>query len=235
MRGASRDAGAAHDAGIYIVKLRIAGVMRLRSSRLARMRRLSRRHQPGMHVSNLLPERRHIHNQIFDDRQVAKRRDRDMPVPFNFFAERGTAGQLLSAVDRHRTRTANRRAARIAECQAPIALLFDANERVEHRHPAADVESNLLRMRCRIDFGVESLNRECKAHGRREMWVRGFLIPSTIIRRTSWLAQLERLGRVRQIAAPVFRDEHHVFNPYGAETGIVETGFYRDDVAFLEQ
>src|SRR6185436_20380101 len=54
-------------------------------------------------------------------------------------------------------------------------------------------------------------------------------------RLTSCSVQLERLGRIRQIAAPVFRDEHHVFNAHGTETGIVETGFNRDDVAFLEQ
>src|SRR5262245_65581553 len=82
-----------------------------------------------------------------------------MPVPFEFFAERGTAGQLLTAVDRHCTRTANRGAAGIAKCQAPVALLLDANERVEYRHPSADVEPNLLRMWCGIDFWIESLNR----------------------------------------------------------------------------
>jgi hypothetical protein len=47
--------------------------------------------------------------------------------------------------------------------------------------------------------------------------------------------QLERLGRVRQVAAPVFRDEYHVLDADGTETGIVEAGLDGDDVAFLEQ
>jgi hypothetical protein len=52
---------------------------------------------------------------------------------------------------------------------------------------------------------------------------------------TSCSVQLERLGKVRQIAAPVFRDEHHVLDADGAETGIIEAGLDGDDVAFLEQ
>lgn len=51
----------------------------------------------------------------------------------------------------------------------------------------------------------------------------------------SRLAEFEDLRRVRQIAAAVFRDEHHVFDAHGAETGIVEAGLYRHDMAFLEQ
>src|SRR5678815_2126190 len=47
--------------------------------------------------------------------------------------------------------------------------------------------------------------------------------------------QLERLRRVCQISAPVFRHEHHVLDAYGAETGIVETWLDRDDMAFLKQ
>jgi hypothetical protein len=47
--------------------------------------------------------------------------------------------------------------------------------------------------------------------------------------------QLENLRKVRQIAAPVFRDEHHVLDPHGSEAGVVETRLDGDDVAFLKQ
>jgi len=92
-----------------------------------------------MYVVDLLPERPHIHDQVLDHRHVAERRDRDVPVPFKFFAEGGAARQLLAAVDRHRTRPADGGAAGIAECQTPVALLLDPNECVEDGHPAADV------------------------------------------------------------------------------------------------
>jgi hypothetical protein len=42
--------------------------------------------------------------------------------------------------------------------------LLDANERVEDSHPPSDVEPELLRMGRGIEFGIESLNREGKAH-----------------------------------------------------------------------
>jgi len=167
MHGACGNAGAAHNTGIHIVKLRVGMVLRLCPSREIPMRRPSRRYQPGMHVTDLLPERRHVHNQVLDHRHVTKRRDRDVPMPFQFFAEGGAAGQLLTAVDRHRAGAANRRAAGIAERQTPVALVLDANQRIEHRHPAPDVETDLLRMGNGIDFGIESLNREGEAHGRR--------------------------------------------------------------------
>jgi hypothetical protein len=52
---------------------------------------------------------------------------------------------------------------------------------------------------------------------------------------TSGSVQLEGLGRVRQIAAPIFRDEHHVLDAHGAETWIVEAGLNGDNVAFLKK
>ena len=119
-----------------------------------------------MHVADLSPERRHIHNQVLDHRQVAERCNRDVPMPFKFLTEGGAAGQLLTAVDRHRTRAANSRATGIAERDTPVALVLDANQRVKHRHPAPDIEPDLLRMRGGIDFGIKSLNREGQAHRR---------------------------------------------------------------------
>src|SRR4029077_15383755 len=56
MHGTRRDAGAAHNAGIHIVKLRITVVLSLRPRRDTRTPRPNRRHQPGMHVADLLPE-----------------------------------------------------------------------------------------------------------------------------------------------------------------------------------
>ena len=50
----------------------------------------------------------------------------------------------------------------------------------------------------------------------------------------SRLAEFEDLRRVRQIAAPVFRDEDHVFDAYGTETGVIEAWLDRDNMAFLE-
>ena len=117
-----------------------------------------------MHVADLPPERRHIHNQVFDDREVAERRNLDVAVPFKFFAERGAACQFLAAVDRHRTRATNRRAAGVAKCQAPVALMLDPNEGIEDGHPAADIEPKLFRMGCGIDFRIESLNRKSETH-----------------------------------------------------------------------
>ena len=119
-----------------------------------------------MHVVDLAPERRHIHNQVLDHRQVAEWSHRDMPMPFEFFTEGGAAGQLLTAVDRHRTRAANSRATGIAKRDTPIALVLDANQCVKHRHPAPDIKPDLLRMGGRIDFRIKSLNREGQAHRR---------------------------------------------------------------------
>jgi len=95
-----------------------------------------------------------------DHRQITQRRDRDMSMPFKLFAKGGAASQFLAAIDRHRTRAANGRATGIAEGQAPIALVLDANQRIEHRHSSSDVEPDLLRMGGGIDFRIESLNRE---------------------------------------------------------------------------
>jgi hypothetical protein len=86
-------------------------------------------------------------------------------MPFKFFAEGGATGQLLTAVDRHRTRAANRRSTGIAKRQTPVAFVLDANQRIEHCHPASDVEPDFLRMRCGIDFGIESLDRKGQTHG----------------------------------------------------------------------
>src|SRR5262249_12172234 len=91
---------------------------------------------------------------------------------------------LLTAVDRHRTRTANRGAAGIAKCQAPVALLLDAYERVEYRHPSANVAPNPLRMCGGTGFWIESLNPESNTHRRREtLYVkrntRGDILPVT--------------------------------------------------------
>jgi YD repeat-containing protein len=49
------------------------------------------------------------------------------------------------------------------------------------------------------------------------------------------LVQFERLRRVRQIAAPVFRHEYHVFDADSAQARIVEARLDRHDMAFLEQ
>ena len=129
------------------------------------MRGRDRRYQPGSDVADLLPERRHIHDQILDDRQVSERRDGEVAVPFQFFAEGGAAGQLLTAVDLHGARAANRRAAGIAQRQTAVELVLDANQRIEHRHPASDVEPDLLRMGRGIEFGIESLDGEGETHG----------------------------------------------------------------------
>jgi hypothetical protein len=85
-------------------------------------------------------------------------------MALKFFAQRGAAGQFLAAVDRHGTGSAYGGTAGVAECQAPVTLLLDTNERVEDSTSTPDVEPELLWMRCGIDFGIESLNREGKAH-----------------------------------------------------------------------
>src|SRR5262245_63324864 len=99
-----------------------------------------------MHIMDLLPERRHIDDQVSDHRQVTERCDCDMPMPLNFTTERGAAGQLLTAVYCHRTGPANRRAARITEGQPPVAFVLDANEGIEHGHPAPNIDPKLVRM-----------------------------------------------------------------------------------------
>ncbi len=75
MHGTGRDAGAAHDAGIDVVKLRILRKDRQLRRRAIAFLRLARRGKPWMHIPNLLPERRHIHDQVLDHRQVAERGD----------------------------------------------------------------------------------------------------------------------------------------------------------------
>ena len=116
--------------------------------------------------------------------------------------------------------------------------MLDPNEGIEDGHPAADIEPKLFRMGCGIDFGIESLNRESETHRRRvkrDVKRKEAFCSLRLTYMTSGSVQLEGLGRVRQIAAPIFRDEHHVLDAHGAETGIVEAGLNGDNVAFLEK
>ena len=163
MHSTSRDASTAHDASVHIMKLRIEMVPGLRQ-RHRRPRRSNRRYQPGVHIVDLLPERRHIHDQILDHRQVAERRHHDVPVSLKFFAKGGSAGQFFATIDRHGAGSADGGPAGIAERQTPVALLLDPYKRIEDGHPAPDVEPDLFRMGYGIDFWIESLNREGQAH-----------------------------------------------------------------------
>jgi hypothetical protein len=59
-------ASTAHNTGIDIVKLGVG--MALHWSRRALIAMPDPRHEPRLDIADLLPERRHIHNQVLDDR-----------------------------------------------------------------------------------------------------------------------------------------------------------------------
>jgi hypothetical protein len=86
-----------------------------------------------MDVSNLRPERSHIDDEVFDDRQILQRRDADRPTLLKFLSQRRAAGKFLGSVNLHRTGTANRGAAGVAQRETPVALVLDADQRIEHR------------------------------------------------------------------------------------------------------
>src|SRR5207247_2740715 len=48
------------------------------------------------------------------------------------------------------------------------------------------------------------------------------------------LMNLGTLGEVRQVAAAVVRDQHHVLDPGGADVRVIEAGLYGDHVPRLE-
>ena len=49
------------------------------------------------------------------------------------------------------------------------------------------------------------------------------------------LMEFERLREIRKVPAPVARDEHHIFDPHGAQSGIIEARLNGDDVPFQQQ
>ena len=164
MHGTSGDTGAAHDAGIHIVELWIAMVSHLHLSSHACTCRPTADTNQGC-TSLIFSQNDAISTtKSLITGKLTERRNCDVPVPFKFFAEGGAAGQFLAAVDCHRAGATNCRSAGIAKCQTPIAFVFDTNERVEDGHSTADIEPDLLRMGCGIDFGIESLNCESETH-----------------------------------------------------------------------
>jgi hypothetical protein len=85
-----------------------------------------------------------------------------------FLAQRRSAGEFLGSVNLHRTGTANRRAAGIAQRESPVALVLDADQGIEHRQASTDIETKFFRMRDPIDLGIEPLDGKREAHIRRE-------------------------------------------------------------------
>jgi hypothetical protein len=79
-------------------------------------------------------------------------------------------------------------------------------------------------------------SRACMRHWLARSGVQALgMMPGSPAKELIGSVEFERFRRVRQIATPVFRDEYHVFDAHGAETGIIEAWFDRDDMAFLEQ
>ena len=166
MRCAGCDARPAHDAGIDVVKL----VAARRQGHLAGWLfglRLARRQQPGGHLPDLPPERGHVRHQVLDDRQILQGRNDDASVSFQLLADRGSAGQLLRSIDLHRTGAADGGPAGIAQSEGPVLLVLDADQAIQDGHAATDFEPIVLLMRVELGFGVESLDGEGQAHGKK--------------------------------------------------------------------
>lgn len=51
----------------------------------------------------------------------------------------------------------------------------------------------------------------------------------------SLLAEFKGFGKARQVPTAVARYKDHVFDPDGAELGIIQTGLNGHDVPFLQQ
>src|SRR5215831_6110280 len=123
-----------------------------------------RGHKPRMDVPNLRPKRSHIHHEVFDNWKILQRRDSERPMPLKFLAQRCSAGKLLAPVNLHRTGAANCGAAGIAQRKTPVALVLEADQRVEDGHATSDVETELFCVRRRIHFGIEPLDGKSEAH-----------------------------------------------------------------------
>jgi hypothetical protein len=69
--------------------------------------------------------------------------------------------------------------------------------------------------------------------------LRGMALPAqrkkAVADRNGRLMEFERLREIRKVPAPVARDEHHVFDPHGAQSGIIEARLNGDDVPFQQQ
>src|SRR5262249_13723592 len=162
---AGRYTGSAHDAGVDIVKLR--RTMRWDSHRGRRVFFDSARrgHKPRMDVQNLRPERSHNHHEVFDNWKILQWRHCDRPMPLEFLAQRCSAGKLFAPVNLHRTGSADCGAAGIAQRKAPVALVLEADQRIEDSHATSDVETELFCVRRLIHFGIEPLDGKSEVHG----------------------------------------------------------------------
>jgi|JI102314DRNA_FD_contig_51_696652_length_1783_multi_6_in_0_out_0_1 hypothetical protein len=120
--------------------------------------------QPGRDGPDLLPERRHIDHQVFDDREVGQGLDRDSAVAFEFFADGRPAGQLFRAVDMHGTGAANGGSTGITQRQPAVEFILDPDQSLEHGHAPPDVETIVFPVRLLIGFGIKTLDGKGQAH-----------------------------------------------------------------------
>ena len=115
--------------------------------------------QPGLHGRVLRVEIGQVGDQILDHRHVRQRIDADIAA-----AELVTglgAGERVQAVDVHRARAADAFAARAAQRQRRIDLVFDLQQRIEHHRPAAGhVELVGIDARPRAGGRIEAIDPE---------------------------------------------------------------------------
>ena len=155
VRRAGGDAGAAHDAGIDVVKIVRARHERRLCAFVVR-HAIRRARQPRLHRPNLVPEGCHVDDQVLDHGKIAEGLDGDIAVALQFLPHGGAAGQLFVAVDGHRAGAANGRAARIAKRQRAVLFVLDANQAVQDRGPPSNLQTIVLVVRMGVDFGIEA-------------------------------------------------------------------------------
>ena len=113
--------------------------------------------------ANLVPERRHVDDEILDHRQVAHRRHRDRMTSLDKLTHRRLAGQRGTTIDTHAARTTDRHTARLTIRKRAIARVLDRVERVQNRCRDRDrdgkrVETRLARL------GVEAAHLDGRLH-----------------------------------------------------------------------
>ncbi len=114
----------------------LAGVRQLLRSDailLVRGRRLvGVRLQPRLHVTEVLPERRHIDDQVLDHAHGAHGRDTQLgTTPLQLRGDRSLADQLGVAIDHHGAGATNRVAAGAPEGERVVLLVLDGEQAVE--------------------------------------------------------------------------------------------------------
>ena len=127
-------------ASLWITFICCCETMRSFSSHARRSRAGAR-----LHRADLPPERRHVDDEVLDDRQVAHRGDRSARAQLrDDRLHARLAGEHGGAVHAHAARAADHHPAALAVRERAVDAVLDDVEHVEQRHPLGRVDLVLL-------------------------------------------------------------------------------------------